>query len=85
MNLNEDAREAVQNLSEAINSAVERSVNVREAIETLRGIGYEPSLSLKLEVILQETFMDFEEADDDLDLELTDEDLRTLQRMKIRF
>ena len=85
MNLNEDAKEAVQNLSDAINSAVERSVNVREAIEILREIGYEPSLSLKLEVILQDTFADFENDDDDLELDLTDEDLRTLQRMKIRF
>lgn len=85
MNLNDNAKQAVQDLSDAINSAVERSANVREAIETLREIGYEPVLSLKLEVILQETFADFEDEPEDLDLDLTEEDLRTLQRMKIRF
>jgi hypothetical protein len=55
----------------------------------LREIGYEPNLSLKLEIGLQEVRSDagFDDADEfpeDLELDLTDEDLKTLRRMKIK-
>jgi hypothetical protein len=82
MNLDKEAKDAVQNLSDAINSAVETSFSVRDAIETLRELGYEPVLTLRLEIGLQEIGVD---CDPDLVLDLTDEDVRTLQRMKIRF
>jgi hypothetical protein len=86
MNLDENAKDAVQNLSDAINSAVEKSFAVRDAIESLRELGYEPILTLKLEIGLQETGgCGAEEFAEDLELSLTDEDVRTLQRMKIRF
>ena len=85
MNLDENAKDAVQNLSDAINSAVEKSFAVRDAIETLRELGYEPILTLKLEIGLQEMDGDGNEFAEDLELRLTDEDVRTLQRMKIRF
>ena len=82
MNLDQKAKDAVQNLSDSINSAVEKSFDVRDAIEYLRELGYEPVLTLKLEIGLQQIGAD---CDPDLQLDLTDEDVRTLQRMKIRF
>jgi hypothetical protein len=89
MNLDQNAKDAVQNLSDAINSAVEKSFAVRDAIENLRELGLEPVLTLKLEIGLQEIGGAGEREEDefaeDLQLDLTDEDVRTLQRMKIRF
>ena len=87
MQLDETAKKAVRELGDAINSAVEKSERVINAIETLREIGYEPNLSLKLEIGLQEIISDEkpDEFAEDFDLELTDEDLKTLRRMKIKF
>ena len=84
MNLDENAKQAVHELGEAINSAIEKSPRVVEAIETLREIGYEPNLTLRLEIGLQQLIDHFEEHSQEIDLELTDEDLRTLRRMKIK-
>ncbi len=90
MELDKTAKQAVRELGDAINSAVEKSSRVAEAIETLREIGYEPNLMLKLEIGLEPNS---DAADDtaenadfpeDIELELTDEDVRTLRRMKIR-
>jgi hypothetical protein len=83
MELDDNAKRAVRELGDAINSAVEKSVGVAEAIEKLRGLGYEPNLSLKLEIGLFE--IKSNDADEgEIELELTDEDLRTLRGMKIR-
>jgi hypothetical protein len=86
MELDENAKQAVRELGDAINSAIEKSERVIEAIEYLREIGYEPNLSLKLEIGLLE--IERESADEgdgrDVSLKLTDEDLRTLRSMKIR-
>jgi len=83
MELDQDAKEGVRELGDAINSAVEKSKRVADAIEFLRAIGYEPNLMLKLEIGLQEIGNN-ENFDDHIELELTDEDMRTLRRMKIR-
>ena len=85
MELDLNAKKAVRELGDAINAAIEKSARVSEAIETLREIGYEPNLTIKLEIGLQE----IEESlgnfiEEDVELELTDEDLQTLRRMKIR-
>lgn len=89
MNLDKEAQDAAENLSEAINSAVEKSFAVQTAVESLRELGYEPLLTLKLEIGLQKIAVNFAETDAfsfaDDELRLTDEDLRTLQKMKIRF
>ena len=82
MELDDDAKRAVRELGDAINSAVEKSIRVAEAIEKLRGLGYEPNLSLKLEIGLFE--IKAHDAEEEIELELTDEDLRTLRGMKIR-
>lgn len=95
MKLDEDAKQAVQNLGDSINSAIGESVKTAEAIEFLRSLGYEPHLTLKLEIALEkieadDEAIDFanestEESVENIEFELTEEDLRTLQRMKIRF
>jgi len=85
MELDQNAKEAVKNLGEAINSAVEQSFAVRDAIETLRELGFEPNLTLKLEIGLQEITEYLGETPAETELDLTDEDLRTLRRMKIKF
>ncbi|CAN5668070.1 hypothetical protein BH24ACI2_BH24ACI2_12650 [soil metagenome] len=84
MELNEDAKKAVRNLGDAINAAVEKSLRVSEAIETLREIGYEPNLTLKLEISPQKINNKPKDFPEEIELELTDEDLRALRRMKIR-
>lgn len=85
MNLDEEAKKAVQALGEAINSAIEKSPKVIEAIQRLREIGYEPNLTLRLEIGLQELLERFQKNEtEEIDLELTDEDLKTLHRMKIK-
>lgn len=83
MEINDEAKQIVHELGTAINSAVEKSSQVAEAIARLREAGYEMELTLRLEIALREqdeAQVDEEEAA----LELTDEDLRTLRRMKIR-
>ena len=85
MNLNDEAKKAVQELGEAINSAIEKSPRVLQAIETLREIGYEPNLSLRLEIGLQDLMERLEKKEtQEVELDLTDEDLKTLHRMKIK-
>ena len=84
MELDKDAKKAVRELGDAINAAVEKSMRVSEAIESLREIGYEPNLTLKLEIGLQQIEAGFADFPEDIELELTDEDVRTLRRMKIR-
>jgi hypothetical protein len=83
LEINDDAKEIVQELGAAINSAVERSPEVAEAIERLRDAGYELELTLRLEIGLRENEDAPREASSEL--ELTDEDRRTLRSMKIRF
>lgn len=85
MNLDDDGKEAVRELGDAINSAIEKSPRVAEAIERLRELGYEPNLMLKLEIGLYELPESVEETNQsEVELDLTDEDLKTLRRMKIR-
>jgi hypothetical protein len=90
LEINDEAKEIVQELGEAINSAVENSSEVAAAIERLRGAGYEMELTLRLEIGLREQpgadeGVGEQEEDDSARLELTDEDRRTLRSMRIRF
>ncbi len=96
MKLDENEQEAVRNLGATINAAIEKSLDVSRAIEHLRALGFEPHLTLKLEIALQklvenqkfdespEDFSYDDEAEEDVEFELTDEDVQTLRRMKIR-
>jgi hypothetical protein len=88
LEINDEAKEIVQELGEAINSAVENSSEVAAAIERLRGAGYEMELTLRLEIGLREHDAGdggASDGDDSARLELTDEDRRTLRSMRIRF
>jgi hypothetical protein len=86
LEINDEAKEIVQELGSAINSAVENSSEVASAIERLREAGYEMELTLRLEIGLREHASDDGQEDEDsARLELTDEDRRTLRSMKIRF
>lgn len=84
MELSDDAKEAVRELGAAINHAIEKSDRVSRAIEYLRQIGFEPQLTLKLEIGLLEIRDQFSDLSEEIELDLTDEDLRTLRRMKIK-
>ncbi len=83
MEIDDDAKEIVRDIGTAINESVENSSKVAEAIERLREAGYEMELTLRLEIGLRpHAGEDGEEQDTTLNL--TDEDVEVLQRMKIR-
>ena len=86
MEIDDEAKQIVHDLGTAINSAVEQSAQVAAAIERLREAGYEMELTLRLEIALRahEQEEEDESAAEATTLELTDEDLHTLRRMKIR-
>ncbi|REJ77587.1 MAG: hypothetical protein DWQ47_14540 [Acidobacteria bacterium] len=84
MGLHEKENKAVKELGDAINTAIESSAVVADALEHLRRLGYEADLNVKLEIRLQEVEEPIEEPLESVELELTEEDLRTLRRMKIR-
>jgi hypothetical protein len=85
LELDDEAKQIVQDLGAAINAAVENSSRVAETIERLRDAGYEMELTLRLEIGLRPYEQKIEEMlDGDAPLDLTDEDKRTLRRMKIR-
>lgn len=84
LELDEEGQELVQRLGAAINSAIERSGEVSDAIASLREAGYEMELNLKLEIGLRR-HAEPEEENENSPLELTDEDRRTLRDMRIRF
>ncbi|QQS40972.1 MAG: hypothetical protein IPM63_16635 [Acidobacteriota bacterium] len=84
MSLHEKQNKAVQELGDAINSAIENSPVVADALEHLRRLGYEADLNVKLEIRLQEVEEPIGDTPEAVELELTEEDRRTLRRMKIR-
>jgi hypothetical protein len=83
LELSDETKQIVQDLGAAINAAVENSSRVAESIERLREAGYEMELTLRLEIGLR-PHEQMTETHDDAALDLTDEDRRTLRRMKIR-
>ena len=84
MEIDDDAKEIVREIGTAINESVENSTKVAEAIERLREAGYEMELTLRLEIGLRPHAGDDDSEAEDANLELTEEDLQVLQRMKIR-
>ena len=85
MEIDDDAKEIVREIGTAINESVENSTKVAEAIERLREAGYEMELTLRLEIGLRPHAGDDDEtASEGANLDLTEEDLQVLQRMKIR-
>ena len=84
MEIDDDAKEIVREIGTAINESVENSSKVAEAIERLREAGYEMELTLRLEIGLRPHAGDEDQPAEDANLDLTEEDLQVLQRMKIR-
>ena len=84
MEIDDDAKEIVREIGTAINESVENSSKVADAIERLRQAGYEMELTLRLEIGLRPHSGDEDTENDSATLELTEEDLQVLQRMKIR-
>lgn len=82
MDIDDEAKEIVREIGTAINESVENSAKVAEAIERLRDAGYEMELTLRLEIGLRPHAG--EDGDEDATLDLTEEDVQVLQRMKIR-
>jgi len=82
LDIDDEAKEIVKEIGSAINESVENSAKVAEAIERLRDAGYEMELTLRLEIGLRPHAGDDEDGDATLDL--TEEDMQVLQRMKIR-
>ncbi|HLA12460.1 MAG TPA: hypothetical protein VJ023_17880 [Pyrinomonadaceae bacterium] len=82
MEIDDNAKEIVRDIGSAINESVENSPKVAEAIERLREAGYEMELTLRLEIGLRPNVG--EDSDPGAPLDLTDEDVQILQRMKIR-
>jgi hypothetical protein len=84
LEIDDDAKEIVREIGTAINESVENSTKVAEAIERLREAGYEMELTLRLEIGLRPHAGDDDSEDESATLDLTEEDLQVLQRMKIR-
>lgn len=84
MEIDDEAKAIVREIGTAINESVENSPRVAEAIERLRDAGYEMELTLRLEIGLRPHTGDEENGAAGAALEFTDEDLKVLQRMKIR-
>jgi len=84
LDIDERAKEIVQEIGTAINESVESSPRVAEAIDRLRDAGYEMELTLRLEIALRPNSGNDEANEEEGELSLTDDDLQILQRMKIR-
>lgn len=86
MEINDEAKEIVQEIAAAINRAVENSSEVANNIERLRTAGFMMELTLRLEIGLREIDGDTDEESStgDSGLDLTDEDRRTLRQMRIK-
>ena len=84
MEIDDEAKEIVREIGTAINDSVENSPKVAEAIERLRDAGYEMELTLRLEIGLRPHTGEEKGEQGLTTLDLTDEDVQVLQRMKIR-
>jgi len=82
LDIDDEAKDIVREIGTAINESVENSPKVAEAIVRFRDAGYEMELTLRLEIGLRPHSGDDENGDTTLDL--TEEDMQVLQRMKIR-
>ena len=82
MEIDDQAKEIVRDIGTAINESVENSSKVAEAIERLRDAGYEMELTLRLEIGLRPHSDETDESE--AGLNLTEEDVQILQRMKIK-
>jgi hypothetical protein len=83
MEMDDDTKQLAEEVGAAINESVQQSPTVAAAIERLREAGFEMELTLKLEIGLR-PHRDESDSESAGSLELTDEDMRVLQAMKIK-
>lgn len=81
MELDDKAKLASQRLTDAINAAARESEAVRDAIASLRDIGYEAKLSFHMNLIPVEPKV---EAEESIIEDFTEDDRKALRRMLIR-
>jgi hypothetical protein len=82
--MDDETKQLAAEVGAAINEAVQQSPGVAEAIERLREAGFEMELTLKLEIGLRPHRDGEADGESSGSLELTDEDMRVLQAMKIK-
>ena len=84
MELDDDVKQLAEEVGTAINESVQESASVAAAIERLRDAGFEMELTLRLEIGLRPQHGETQASENSGSLELTDEDVRILQAMKIK-
>ena len=85
MEMDEYTKKLAEEVGTAINESVQQSPSVAAAIERLREAGFEMELTLRLEIGLrQQAENESTSGSSSGTLELTDEDMRVLQAMKIK-
>ena len=82
--MDEHTKQLAEEVGTAINESVQQSPSVAAAIERLREAGFEMELTLKLEIGLRPHREEEPESESRGSLELTDDDMRVLQAMKIK-
>jgi hypothetical protein len=85
LELDDYVKQLAEQVGTSINESVQESASVAAAIERLREAGFDMELTLKLEIGLRPQRGDQAKGDSGESLELTDEDVRILQAMKIKF
>jgi hypothetical protein len=84
MEMDDETKQLAEEVGTAINEAVQQSSTVAAAIERLREAGFEMELTLKLEIGLRPQREGESDSESSGSLELTDDDMRVLQAMKIK-
>jgi hypothetical protein len=84
LELDDHVKQLAEQVGTAINESVQESSNVAAAIERLREAGFDMELTLRLEIGLRPQPGEHEKGQSPGSLELTDEDVRILQAMKIK-
>ncbi len=82
--MDDETKQLAEEVGTAINEAVQQSPGVAAAIERLREAGFEMELTLKLEIGLRPHHDGEPDGESSGSLDLTDEDMRVLQAMKIK-
>jgi hypothetical protein len=82
--MDDETKQLAEEVGTAINESVQQSPTVAAAIERLREAGFEMELTLRLEIGLRPQRDGEPNSESSGSLDLTDEDMRVLQAMKIR-
>jgi hypothetical protein len=82
--MDDETKQLAEEVGTAINESVQQSSTVAAAIERLREAGFEMELTLRLEIGLRPRHEGESDSESSGSLELTDDDMRVLQAMKIK-